>query len=847
MKKIKLFIIFFLVVANFCISDSIKAKEENSDMQKGYIIEQNDNDLMIQKGEDRVSFNNINNTKKIHSYKADSNPRFLYYTDLNCIYKYDLLEQKELKLDYELPSYNRTDCYMIGDVFFIGNYLSSSEPQKFSIIGYDVNKNQEVYNKKFDFPQSIGSSFVVDSKWNFYFSIDNAIIIYDKNGDQIDRLVNEEKSNQFSLNNLSPNEKILFFNASYYYEGFVPLENNRFVDKNFYLFSGSYRTPNWKFINKSEYAINQYGELAKFNYNEPNAQSKRSYELIYSLHLSENNFYEIPADYDDNYLYVGDDNGNIMVVDYQSGEVVKHKYIGEGKDIVRIDYYDNELYVIYDDGSYEYGDIVINVSDFENISTNVISDHSTLKRTKDQVRKNYLESRISYDYGKSIFNELPSSIKPYKAGSLKTTVSSEILKEMNYYRWQAGLNNLTLNQNYMERSQKGAVVLAATNELTHYPSQPGDMSDEFYDEAFAGVNADFDYSGNVCWDYSLRDYIKGYIDDTNNLMGDVGHRNSFLDPRAKSTSFGFANNRGELNYFYNATSIYTTNQHKNSEKFYSWPSPGYMPIESIDINAKWSITLMEDYDFTKTNINLIIDGKVYSIKDIYLDREYNTLYFSLPNDVIKLVSRNSKFKNNVMINVELNDIRNSIGDKVLIKYPVKFFEAKIENGWNKKENGEWEYYRNGKQVDGWQSIEGLQYYFRNKEMVHDWFLDENTQTWYFFNGGVMQRTNLTINDITYRFDNYGIWRGYDPRWVWYENNYYYKDEWNNNLTGWQSIEGLQYKFREDGTMIRDWYLDENTQTWYFFNGGVMQRTNLIINGKVNIFDKDGIWRGIQER
>lgn len=171
----------------------------------------------------------------------------------------------------------------------------------------------------------------------------------------------------------------------------------------------------------------------------------------------------------------------------------------------------------------------------------------------------------------------------------------------------------------------------------------------------------------------------------------------------------------------------------------------------------------------------------------------------------------------------------------------------LANGWNKKVNGEWEYYINGILLNGWQSIDGLQYYFRNYEMVHDWFLDEKTKTWYFFSGGVMQRSNLTINDVTYKFDTDGIWRGYDPRWVWYNENYYYRDEWNNDVTGWQSIDGLQYMFTEEGIMVRDWYLDEKTQTWYFFNGGVMQRSNLTFNGITYKFDTNGIWRGYVPR
>lgn len=240
-----------------------------------------------------------------------------------------------------------------------------------------------------------------------------------------------------------------------------------------------------------------------------------------------------------------------------------------------------------------------------------------------------------------------------------------------------------------------------------------------------------------------------------------------------------------------------------------------------------------------------IDSDLYYFEDYqaingFKKVDYNLYYFedykALNTENKEIDGKKYYFKDSVVVNVEP-----LVKDESETSSKVKA----IKNGWNKKSNGNWEYYKNGKKVNGWMSIEGLQYYFENYEMVHDWYLDTKTQTWYFFNGGVMQRSDITINGITYKFDNDGIWRGYEPRWVWENENYYYKDQWNNNVTGWQSIDGLQYKFYDDGKMVRDWYLDTKTQTWYFFNGGVMQTTNLIINGSLNVFDNDGIWRGIK--
>lgn len=278
----------------------------------------------------------------------------------------------------------------------------------------------------------------------------------------------------------------------------------------------------------------------------------------------------------------------------------------------------------------------------------------------------------------------------------------------------------------------------------------------------------------------------------------------------------------------------------------------------------------DEYGFKVTGVNRIANIYYnFDSRGLYLGicngwiTEYDVLYYyengRLVNGWRTLNSHKYFFTNSrasdgvAFINDEMYFFKNYILQTGVVSVSGEFFWDTDKNGvltdlhegWAKKDNGEWAYCEFGMAVNGWKAIDGLQYFFENNEMVHDWWLDQSTGAWYFFNGGVMQRSNITINGINCKFDKYGVWKGYSSRWVWENNNYYYKDEWNQNAVGWKAIEGLQYKFNADGTMIRDWYLDTKTETWYFFNGGVMQTKNMIINGKLNIFDQYGIWRGVK--
>src|SRR5699024_1117799 len=137
-------------------------------------------------------------------------------------------------------------------------------------------------------------------------------------------------------------------------------------------------------------------------------------------------------------------------------------------------------------------------------------------------------AKPTFDYdNNSLYETEPVLTTPYYEGSLKNEVQNDTLKQINFYRWLSSLNSVTINTDKMARSQKGALLLDVIDTLTHYPSQPVDMDDAFYEEAYDGVNAGYSlgdtYSGNVSYGTRIDQSIKKFIEDRNNVEAGVGH------------------------------------------------------------------------------------------------------------------------------------------------------------------------------------------------------------------------------------------------------------------------------------------------------------------------------------
>ena len=180
--------------------------------------------------------------------------------------------------------------------------------------------------------------------------------------------------------------------------------------------------------------------------------------------------------------------------------------------------------------------------------------NSTSSRTKQEIINKYIASQPSYNYSNSIFSATPSLTSPYNGGALNSGVISDVLKQINYFRWLAGTSDVSTYSDRMVYNLAGSVLMSYYNTIAHSLPKPSNMGTSFYSQASDGIGAGqltdsnnriWHWTGNVgylgrypSWPQMYED-IKNYVDDTKNqTAGSVGHRLSILDYKSEKTSFG---------------------------------------------------------------------------------------------------------------------------------------------------------------------------------------------------------------------------------------------------------------------------------------------------------------------
>ena len=225
------------------------------------------------------------------------------------------------------------------------------------------------------------------------------------------------------------------------------------------------------------------------------------------------------------------------------------------------------------------------------------------------------------------------SFSPYRAGTVRRDILEEALYEVNYARQLAGVPaNVTLNDEYTRRAQMGAVLLDAIDTLTHTPSKPRDMPQDFYEAAYDATS-----HGNIAYskiiqgsrtrgNLDLRDTTKRYMEDTDGKnVGALGHRRWLLNPRLKQVGFGISTRKGySVTYVIEGFRIKRKKLSRAeyaeyldwlkwpiADEFISWPSSKYPhPLRSVTLNR--NVFEPCDPDNVSVRMTRLNDGKVWN-------------------------------------------------------------------------------------------------------------------------------------------------------------------------------------------------------------------------------------------
>ena len=153
-----------------------------------------------------------------------------------------------------------------------------------------------------------------------------------------------------------------------------------------------------------------------------------------------------------------------------------------------------------------------------------------------------------------------------------------------------------------------------------------------------------------------------------------------------------------------------------------------------------------------------------------------------------------------------------------------------------QENDGWYYYgENGNAIrpqDGEVNIDGqiVYLYANGRQAKGELVLDNGILRYYDPNSGArVSNTTLTINGMTYRFDENGV--GTDapnPNGYYSDDNgnWYYKNANGDNLTGAQIIDGQKVFFRNNGQQVKGAYGDSYGDLYAFYD---INSGNLVTN------------------
>ena len=280
----------------------------------------------------------------------------------------------------------------------------------------------------------------------------------------------------------------------------------------------------------------------------------------------------------------------------------------------------------------------------------------------------------------------PSTTYPHQTGVLEEDFLVSGLDYLNFLRTSANLPAVQLGQEQNESAQYGAVLLAAINQLTHYPKYPGNMDYKFF-EAGSYATRTSNLSMRTATDnYNpIHDAIHGCMVDRTGLdnLTAVGHRIWLMEPKLLNVGFGYARNT-YARRDYVTTPVLDSSGPDVDYNFLAWPASGNMLRNVFTSGTPWSI-LMNEERYERPNLETLSltvtresDGKVW-VFDKNTPSTPSTVYqyLVITNDCIIFNPGSddigSKYEG--IYTVSLKGISTIDGKETEINYQIDFFST----------------------------------------------------------------------------------------------------------------------------------------------------------------------------
>ena len=511
-------------------------------------------------------------------------------------------------------------------------------------------------------------------------------------------------------------------------------------------------------------------------------------------------------------------------------------------------------------------------SSLQPTSTNTKSSVKLKQRSKEEIiqKANQLtHNGLSHQVIPNKYTSNPSTTSPYYEGSLTGEFLQDGLNSINMVRYIAGFpDDIELTDEFNSSAQYGSVVLAANDTLSHHPTKPSDMSDDFYNIGYGATS-----SSNIGYGHSnLSHFNISCMDDSDSSNIDrLGHRRWILNPQLKYVGMGSAESQSNRSYY--ATKVFDKSRSETIDYDYiTWPSKGFFPTQYFDNTQAWSISLnpqkydAPNYSDVKVEVVRLSDNKCWTLDSSVPESNKTSStsdYFNVNNGgyginncIIFRPGDLGSISNGDKFSINISGLKTSDGSSTTVSYTVEFFDINTPvytGGWS-LENGKWYYYygdgslykgfleyngetyylkSNGEMAVGWEYIDNEWYYFSSSGVMHIGWLYYNESWYYLRENGEMAVGWEYINNKWYYFNSSGAML---TGWLNLNGTWYYLDSSGAMLTGWLNLNGTWYYLDSSGAMLTGW-LNLNGTWYYLYSSGEMAKNTVVDGWKI---DSDGV-------
>lgn len=198
------------------------------------------------------------------------------------------------------------------------------------------------------------------------------------------------------------------------------------------------------------------------------------------------------------------------------------------------------------------------------------------------------------------------SVSTCTSGDTTTSYKDAVLRRINWFRAMAGVPaHVQLDATFNRKAQQAALVMAANNNLSHYPPSSWTCNNAEATEA-AG-------SANIALGQAGPDSIAGYIEDSGSNNTAVGHRRWILYPQTQTMGTGDVTGSGNSN----ANALWVFDNRFGADRptvrddFVAWPPPGYVPYTTV--YPRWSFSY-PNADFSTATVSMSENGIAISAR-----------------------------------------------------------------------------------------------------------------------------------------------------------------------------------------------------------------------------------------